>query len=364
MAGALLATVVLSSLIVPLAFVTELVLGGPAAGVPAASVLAAQSAPLSVQSERAQRQVVTARGKVLRVAATIRTLDATYKAQLGELEKLSRQRTSWNRDRKIARQKAASQVTAKQLLAAANQLRAAKAELKRARQRLLAALERELTSGEESAVEAASTNANPPPTTSVRLQRLVKLRDRLRRELRPKPRKIVVPDIDIDPADDPDDLAEKAQILARVEAKLRAEQAQLDKRYTYYARQERLRIQRERANEIDRTENDSIRRNPTGGPTPSGAGDAEADPDGDFGNGGGAPPDASRNDAALEASSVILADVVDDVTASDLRRASRSTNPATRARAARQARNQVSARLERLRRTRLAIERRARALRK
>jgi hypothetical protein len=52
------------------------------------------------------------------------------------------------------------------------------------------------------------------------------------------------------------------------------------------------------------------------------------------------------------------------VTAGDLRRASRSTNPATRARAAERARDQVKARLEKLRRTRLAIERRARALRK
>lgn len=349
---------VLSSLVVPLAFVTELVLGGPATGVPAANVVAAQSAPadLAARSDRVQREVLAARNKVRRLAGTIRKLDAAYKGQLADLEKLSRQRASWNRDRKIARQKAASQVTAKRLSAAARQLRSARAQLASARRRLLAALERELA-------------GNSGESAGARTARLRRMRDRLRRELRPRPRKIVVPDIDIDPADDPDDLAEKARILARVEAQLRREQQQLDRRYAYYSRQQRLRLQRERAAEIDRTENTSIRRNPTGVASTSSAGANEADsadPGSDgLDDGGSAPPgDFSGRDSALEASSVTLADVVDDVTATDLRRASRSTNPATRARATRRARDQVKARLERLRRTRLAIERRARSLRK
>jgi hypothetical protein len=348
--------VVLSSLLVPLAMVAELALGGPAS-VPAANVVAGQSAPanLPAQSDQARREVRAARDRVRRLNREIRRLDTAYKQQLAELDKLSRQRASWNRDRKISAQKADSQVTARRLSAAARQRRVARAQLESARRRLLAALDRELA-------------APPSETPAARIARLTRMRVELRRELRPKPRKIVVPDIDIDPSDDPDDLAEKARILARVEAQLRDEQRQLDNRFAYYSRQDRLRVQRERANEIDRTENTSVRRNPSGtgfDSSTAGAADAESTPEGDDFGGAGDPSEPSnRADSALEASSVVLADVVDDVTAGDLRRASRSTNPATRARAAERARDQVKARLEKLRRTRLAIERRARALRK
>lgn len=358
----------LSQLILPLAFVTELLLGGPASGASAANVVVAQSGAtqLVAASDRAERAVVAARGKVRRLSAEMRALDATYKRQLSELDRLTRQRASWNRDRKISKQKAASQVTARQLSAAARELRVAKRRLAAAKRRLLAALERELSAG---SAEAATDAAAPPGEGRRRAARLATLRDKLRRELRPKPRKIVVPDIDIDATDDPDDLEEKARILVRVEAQLRAEQTQLDRRFAYYSRQERLRAQRERANEIDRTEGTSIRRTTgignTGTNSGLGASDAEADPGApneDSGSGGDDFSD--RGDLALETSSVVLADVVDEVTAGDLRRASRSTNPATRARAAGKALDQVKARLERLRRTRRAIERRARALRK
>ena len=342
----------LSQLLVPLVFASELVLGGPAA-----HVAAGQSGPAQLQaaSDRAERAVIAARGQVRRLSGEMRRLDAAYKVQLSELDRLSRQRASWNRDRKISAQKSASQVTAKKLSATAGQLRTARRQLASAKRRLLAALDRELG-------EAGGDTA--------RRHRLARLRETLRRELRPRPRKIVVPDIDIDVTDDPEDLEEKARILARVESQLRAEKAQLDARFTYYSRQERLRAQRDRANDIDRTESTSVRRNPRIGDAATAGVDAETDSgapqeDGGLDGGGSGGDDFSdRSDLALETSSVVLADVVDEVTAGDLRRASRSTNPATRARAADRARDQVAARLNRLQRIRAAIERRARSLRR
>ena len=368
----------LSSFIVQLAFVTELVLGVPAAGSAANSVVVAQSGPsqLAQSSDRAQREVSAARAKVRRLAGVQRKLKRAYQSQLAELDSLSRQRASWNRDRKISKKKAASQVTAKRLNAAARSMRSARAQLKSANKRLLAALNRELSPASTDSVEVVT--ASSPPSSNARYQRLVKIRNQLRRSLRPKPKKIRVPDIEIDPSDDPDDLEEKAQLLRRIEAELVAEEKQLARRGAYYSRQEKLRIQRARANEIDRAEGSTIRRNPTGVGASSplnendgadiqeggdDSGGVGTDADGDFNSDPDAGGGLNTRDASLEASSVILADVVDDVTVGDLRRASRSTNPATRARAARRARAQVKARLERLRRTRKAIQRRAKTLR-
>ena len=114
---------------------------------------------------------------------------------------------------------------------------------------------------------------------------------------------------------------------------------------------------------------ESIRRSPGLGNARAGASDqasggapeADSEPT-DFENGGGdtAPP---SNDTTLESSSIVLADVVDQVTAADLRRAGRSANPATKARAAQRARKQLKARIERLRRQRAAVARRAKKLR-
>ncbi len=69
-------------------------------------------------------------------------------------------------------------------------------------------------------------------------------------------------------------------------------------------------------------------------------------------------------DEATSDPTVVLADVVDSDTLNALRRAESSGDPLIKAKAAERAHKQVRAQLERLRRRRLIIERRAKRLRK
>jgi hypothetical protein len=306
-------------------------------------------------TEARARALSSARQSAGRLAVRKRSLRRVHDQHTAAIEKLARQRASWNRDRKIANLKASAQATAKQLTAIDRQLAAARREMVAAQRQLLAAARRELEAGVEGG----------------RARQLRQLETSLARALRPPARKIIVPDEKLDPLADPEELEELARLIARAEAQLRAEERKLERQVAYFRNQQRLRTQRDRARDIERLDGEGVRRTTgIGAASDRASGADSASPEADDGGGlggsdGESPPDnqSESPEVSLETSSVVLADVIDDVTAADLRRASRSTNPALRARAASRAQREVQGKLRQLRRQQQLIRRRVDTLR-
>jgi hypothetical protein len=337
-------------------------LGAPVAAQPVAAQPAGQGAATAAARSATDRAAAEVAG-----AATARSQKLTdkqrlarqYDAELAEIDRLKRTRASWRRDRQIAAKKAESQATARALAAVDGELRAADARLARARKAMIAAIDGELRAG------------------SARGPYLTKLRGEIDAQLRPRVRKLVLPDESLDVLADPDELAQQVALLERAELELRREQRLLAVREERYGKMARLRDQRDRAAELSQPDDEAVRRT-TGAANPAsgrGAADEQSDApssgappedgaggggggEGDFGNDGAAPDPLTGGDdgAGFEASSVVLADVVDRTTADALRRAGRSSDPRARAEAAARARKQVELRLERLTRSRALIQ--------
>jgi hypothetical protein len=288
-----------------------------------------------------------------------RSLSATYARQLAELDRLKQSKASWRRDRQIRAKKAESQATGARLSRVDAELRVLDAQLKVQRESLLAAIARELADGSAS------------PTRRAVLE---KLRGQVAAVLRPRARRIILPDDSLDELADPEELAEQIALIAQAEKELAQERQVLRQREDRYTRWAVLRDQRERAGQLSEFDDDQVRRstgrtgksgrdNGSGGGATAeddqgdsaspGAGGAEP-PGEDPGDGGSPPP--SGPDASFDTSSVVLADVVDSSTIDALKRAGRSSNPRARADAAQRARKQVEQRLERLQKSRKLIQ--------
>lgn len=363
-------TSVQTSLLIAAVISAEL-LGAPAAAAgPVRRV--AQSAP---QATAAGRQLATDRatsgvsrllGQRDQRVVEKRSLSATYARQLAELDRLKQSKASWRRDRQIRAKKAESQATGARLSRVDAELRVLDAQLKVQRESLLAAIARELADGSAS------------PTRRAVLERL---RGQVAAVLRPRARKIILPDDSLDELADPEELAEQIALIARAEKELAQERQVLRQREDRYTRWAVLRDQRERAGQMSDLDDDQVRRstgrtgkagrdNGSGGGSTAeddqgdsaspGAGGAEP-PAEDPGDGGSPPP--SGPDASFDASSVVLADVVDSSTIDALKRAGRSSNPRERAVAAARARKQVEQRLDRLANSRKLIQKHLNKLR-
>jgi hypothetical protein len=290
-----------------------------------------------------------------------RVLERAYESQLRELDRLKRSRASWNRDRQIRSRKAESESTAARLSRADSELRTIDELLRGQRRALLAAIDRE-----------AATR--PSPTRQAALDRM---RAQVTAALKPRVRKILVPDDTLDEMADPEELTEQIALIQQAEAELRREREVLRQREDRYVRMARLRQLRERATQMSELEEEVGRRTGRAGGRTSvtGQGDrdesaADPDPSSDYsggsGDGGAAPPGEGEaggpgggfnEDGGFEQSSVLLTDVVDSGTIDALRRAGRSSSPGRRADAAARARKQVEARLQRLERSRAVIQR-------
>ena len=338
---------------------------GPRLRANATEILAAQVASGSGQTAGAKRLAIVTNKAARDVAGSLKrlrklqgqqaSLRRNYNAQLAELDKLGRLRASWNRDRQISKKKSASASLGRKLAALEKSLRKARSTLIMRRHTLLGAVQSELRGSVQG-------------KRGVELRRL---KTALTARLHPKARRIILPDASLDRLADPEELEEQAALIARAERQLRAEDERLEERYRYYVKQTKLRAQSERATEIARRDDESIRRSPglrSDRNSGLGGADPESSPDSNDGtdgtdNGGGEPPSDDSRDLTLESSSVILADVVDDVTAADLRRAGRRADPSARVRAAKRARVQLKRKLDRLKRQRALIEKRAKELR-
>ena len=283
-------------------------------------------------------------------------LRSTYNKQLAEVDKLKRARASWRRDRKLREQKATSQKTAIALQALDRKLRSQAVLVSKARTALAKAIDQEINLG---------------PTLARRAY-LKSMLGKVRSGLRKAPKKITMPDLELDEFADPEELIEQIALIERAEAKLARQEKSLARRAQHYNHMEVLRSKRQRANELGVFDNDDVRN--SGGransksrgsnadleassPDPS-SGGAQSD---GFTDSGAPPPGESPTGvgetSSLEISSVVLADVVDAGTQDALRRAHRSTSPRTKAVAAKRAHAQVSDRLARLRASKARIRR-------
>ena len=300
--------------------------------------------------------------------AAKRKVDARYKRQLAEIDKLKRRRSSWRRDRELRTAYAESQSTAKRLAEFDRRARTAARRLKRLRGALVDSLTREL----------ATTTSPDRRATLIRL----------RAEHRPKQsrrRRIVLPDDRIDPLASSTELEEQAQLLAKSEAQLAREIESLSRREKRYLRMAKLRRTRARAAEMGLLDDNNPRRTTgrtgrasTGGGGVSSDSDAEgATAPAEPGGGSPAPPAGGGDDSngvgfesgdSSDRSSadyaIILADIVDTPTLNAYRTADQSGDPTKKAAAARRMRKQARKRLERLRRQRKQMLNKASQLRR
>lgn len=326
----------------------------------AAPASTSNATALAAATARARSRLAETTRKRDKARADKAALARQYQTQLAEIDKLKKQRRSWRRDRLIRDRMGRSHTTAKKLAAWDRALRQHEGRVRAAKRAVVAAVDREL---------AASPGAT-------RRASLTRWRADARRGLRRDAKKIVLPDDRIDPLADPEELDYQAALLRQSEEQLARELAKLDVQAQRYNRMASLQKTRRRAVELGRFDDDRPRRS-AGQPTGTNlegipeATDGAADPD-------PAPPPDTPTDAPPAEDpggdggigsddpmfDVVLADVVDASTVDALRAAGHSSNPAVKAKAAERARKQVRERLERLRKQRRAMKKRAGSLRR
>ncbi len=308
-------------------------------------------------TDQAQDRAAAADRKVSELATQQTKLSQRYEGELQTIDRLKQQRASWRRDGELKDNLAASLETANQLAAVSRELTTARATVGTARQALVAAIDAELATG----------------ATGQRATRLAQLRGQVA-PAASHARKIVIPDAQVDPLADPEELDQQAAALRQSEAQLSNQVVGLEAQGKELDRVVRLRQQHERAIALGTRDDDQSHRTAThpGGQTDGVTGGAGvsvptngAPPPGPQGTtltGAGNNSDRSPSGFESEAS-VVLADVVDAPTIDNLARAQRSGDPSARAAAVKQTRDAVAARLDRLKQQRAQIEARAKLLR-
>jgi hypothetical protein len=312
----------------------------------------------ALTTDRAEQSEASAEQRVRALTGQRAQLAARYQSELTAIDELKHEKASWRRDRDLRQSLADSADTANQLAALDRQLATARDAVVTARRTLLAAVDAELAAG-------AST-AQVPDERGARLGRL---RAQLASSTR-TPRKIVIPDAEIDPAADADELDQQAKALRASEQELAAQAVGLESQAKELTEVAALRKHHERATDLMLRDDDQPNRGqphtdvsagtrePTGGAgldtghttTPGPAPTAPADFAG-----------AERTGFELEAT-IVLGDVLDHATIDGLSRASRSGDPGQRAEAVRKAAIAVRQRLQQLQQKRAAVEARAKTL--
>jgi hypothetical protein len=316
------------------------------------------------QTQAAQQKVRSDEQNVGRLSAQRSTVAQRYQDQLAAVDGLKKQKPSWRRDRELRQTLADSADTANQLSALNTQLAVAARALVQARTELVAAIDHE-----------------KPTAAGPRAAELAKLRAQVTATIGPAPKKIVLPDAEVDPLADPEELDQQAQAIAETEKQLANQVAGLDAQAAELAHVADLRKHNERAKDLMLAEDDQPHRNvqhssgdrgagDSAAPTTNGTGAGAGQTSGGTGAGGTGGGDSggnfnnnsSSNSFETEAT-FVLGEVIDRTTIDGLTRAQRSGDPAKRAEAARSARDAVSQRLEQLKKKRAQIEARAKQLR-
>jgi hypothetical protein len=296
------------------------------------------SMPVTATTETAVR---AAEQRAARLAAKREALARRYQDELEQIDRLKNQRASWRRDRELRDSLSESLETANQLSAAARELGQARTDLESARRAYLVAINAELAAG-------------PPPA---RAQQLTRARTQLAPQIRDVPRRIVIPDFEIDPLADPEELEQRAAELRASEEDLGRQLAGLRAQATELDHLALLRKQHERAGDVFSRDDDEPHHN-----TARPSGESGAAPD----DGGGAGKPSASGGASGSFESfvpIVLADVINASTLLSLEAAQHSGDPGQRAIAARRASDEVGRRISEVRKRRLEIEARARQLR-
>ena len=320
------------------------------------------------KSNTAAKSLAANQKRLKAVRAEKAALRTVYNEQLAGVDKLKRARASWRRDRQLRDQMERSQKTALALKEVDRKLRARLTAVSKARKSLALAIDSELTQS----------------PTAQRQVYLRKMLGKVRVGLRKAPKKISMPELELDEYADPEELLEQIALIERAEAKLAAEQKSLSRRADHFENMQALRAKRSRSDALGAFDNDGVRRSTShvasngdkresaqdANNTPSGGGGAGLSEGADSESPSPSPPgdsgdDFSEPDAdSFAAASVVLADVVDSGTQDALRRAHRSKSPKTKALAAKRAHKQVKDRIERLRASKARIRRHLQRLQK
>jgi len=303
-----------------------------------------QSAQVTDQAVATLRD---AEKKVGQLGQQRQQLQAKYAGELDAIDRLKKQHASWNRDRELRAAMSDSAETANQLGALTRQLAQQTDAVAAARRAVIGAIDAEHADGDRGN-KLAALRAQLAPAKSA-------------------PKKIVLPDGEVDPLADPEDLDRQAQALRETEAQLQREATSLDGQAKDLDRVAMLRKQHERAGVLaNRDDDTSSHAAPKGGGSETTkAGDAAAPAPTVGGGSNGAGETASQpTSSGYEAEAlIVLANVVDATAIDAMSRAQKSGDPAQRAEAARKTRDAVRARMDKLAKQRAAIEARSKQLR-
>jgi hypothetical protein len=259
-----------------------------------------------------------------------------YQDELTAIDRLKNQRASWRRDRELRDSLSDSLETANQLSAATRDLERARGILVSTRQTYLMTINAELGAG-------------PSPT---RAQQLTRARAQLVPQAKDAPRRIVIPDFDVDPLADPEELDQRAAELRASEDELVRQLATLDSQAQELDHLAQLRKQHDRAGDLFNRDDDEPHRSTAKGDSVEESGTGS--------NPRGMPGSGPSFENFVP---IVLADVIDATTINSFAAAQRSGDPAQRAEAAHRTHDAVAKRLDQIKKRRLEIEDRARQLR-
>jgi hypothetical protein len=265
-------------------------------------------------------------------------LEKRYTDELDAIDRLKRQRPSWRRDREIRESLSASLETSNQLERATAELKNAKLRLDRVRRAYLAAIDAELAAGAQPA----------------RTQRLERAKALLSWQLKDAgaPRHIMIPDLDVDPLADPEELDQRAAELRESERLLSRQLEALEAQVNELQRTAQLRKHNDRAVDlVSRYEDSPHRRGARGGDTTT------LPPDDNHPTSLPTSPDNAGGIGPLPAADDVIETSVESLPGS------RSGSRAQRAESARKSYEELARRLDKVRGRRLEIEARARLLR-
>ena len=318
-------------------------------------VLAAASASAqpAVTTDKAVAVEAAAEQKLAQVNRARTQLTNKYHADLDVVDRLKKEKPSWRRDRELRETLADSNDTATQLGQLIKQATIAGDAVAKARATAIAAIDAELVTG----------------LTGPRAQKLAQLRAQLATQAGATPKKLVIPDAEIDPSADPDELDQQAAALHVAEDELGRQEQGLDTQAKDLKQMAEVRKQHERAGDMMLRDDDQPHRTAPsaarstadsigGAGAGQGGGSGAGGTNGDHFGGTTPPPSAFEN-----AAPIVLGDVINPQAIEGMLRASRSGDPAQRADAAEHARDAVHVRLELLKKKRAAIEARAKLLR-
>jgi hypothetical protein len=280
----------------------------------------------------------------------VAALETAYAKQTADIERLKQQRPSWRRDRELEKALAASLEAAKTLEAA---------------QRAALGTQRRLESQRTLAREAIAREL--PAATSTKLVTLKAWQIALSP---PAPRrKILMPNLALDPYADPEDLLQQAGEIRQTEIALAREIALLDAQAARWEAIAALREAAQRSSELASAQSTDARRIaatarastvepaiPPAGPVPP---PSPSPSDGDPMPGGGWQDGLGTENGGVVSIAVALGSVLDGETRRALEASEASRDPRARAKAVAAAKRAAAAKLETMRRQRVLIEQRA-----